>query len=100
MRLVPKNAKQSLVDEGWPNRLLKQYAKKLTELNEIKYYAVDNIVDKFKDLADAHYRKLWLSCSTDEKILLYRLAVAGFCKLAYEKCNAKSYEKENHCYGA
>ena len=74
----PEQVKKCLADEGWPNRRLQEYAKKLAGQEELKTYSVDDIVDQFRDIADAHYRKIWLSCSTDEKILLFRLAEQGF----------------------
>ncbi len=75
---MPEKVRQCLADEGWPNRRLKEYAKKLAGQQMLEKYSVEDIVDQFRDLADAHYRKIWLSCSTDEKIILFRLAQQGF----------------------
>jgi len=36
------------------------------------------ISERVHDLASAHYRRLWLLCSKDEKVLLHRLAQEGF----------------------
>jgi len=69
---------QSLVDEGWPNGLLKDYVKKLLDHGVPPYFKTSDIVDQIRDMANAHYRKIWMTCSTDEKVLLFRLAQEGF----------------------
>lgn len=77
-KICPEKVKQCLANEGWPNRQLQNYAIKLAKQKELKKYSIEDIVDQFRDIADALYRRIWLSCSTDEKILLFRLAEQGF----------------------
>ena len=74
---LKEELKKSLVDEGWPDRCLQEHAKKLASREELREYSAADVVDQVRDLADAHYRRIWSSCSTDEKMLLFMLAQEG-----------------------
>lgn len=72
------DVKYCLVSEGWPNQRLRDYAKALAKREELKTYTAEDVIDQIGDLAAAHYRRIWSSCSTNEKVLLHRLAQEGF----------------------
>lgn len=40
--------------------------------------AVEDIIDQVLDMATPHYRRIWSTCSTNEKVFLFRLAQEGF----------------------
>ncbi|UCE17090.1 MAG: hypothetical protein JSV84_09280 [Gemmatimonadota bacterium] len=75
---MSSEVRSALVSEGWPNRILRDYAETLVSCKELQGYTAHDVVDQFLDLATAHYRRIWATCSTDEKVLLYRLAQEGF----------------------
>lgn len=75
---LPQDVQNSLVSEGWQNRLLKSYAMLLSSCQELGHYTADDVIDQIQDLAAAHYWQIWEACNTDEKVLLYRLAQDGF----------------------
>jgi hypothetical protein len=68
----------TLVSEGWPNSLLRLVGHTLWRREGMRHYDARDVVELFGDFASAHYRRIWSSCSTDEKLLLHRLAQEGF----------------------
>jgi hypothetical protein len=74
---LPEKVQQSLIDEGWPTRFMQDLAIGLATREELGKHTAGDVVDRMLDLADAQYRRIWSSCSTDEKMLLFMLAYEG-----------------------
>ena len=81
----PEDLQQALLDEGTPNSRLQEQALRLAADPGIAGFAPDEVVESMLDLAQAHYRRIWVSCSTEEKILLYRIAKEGFVNRRVEE---------------
>lgn len=77
-KLDNAEVKSWLVYEGWPNQRLGDYARGLAKRKELEIFTAEDVIDQIGDLAAAHYRRIWSSCSTNEKVLLHRLAQEGF----------------------
>ena len=73
----PASETRPFLREGLPNEWLKQLSAvigglKPPEMTDNQEY------EAYGDMAQAHYRRIWMSCSTVEKLLLYRVATDGF----------------------
>ncbi len=75
---LSQEVRDVLVAEGWFNEFLRAVAKTLCHRPELREYDAEDVLEQFEDAAGAHYRRIWWSCSTDEKVLLHRLAAGGF----------------------
>lgn len=78
---VPKSKPEvidTLISEGAFNSTLQEFAKRLSVHEEIMDFDRERVLDNLLDLAYAHYRRIWTSCSTNEKVLLHRIAKEGF----------------------
>jgi hypothetical protein len=75
-RLSPE-MKRVVSTEASPTRVLRAIGNDLwMDANSAKFSPAQ-VVAVFLDQAQAHYRRLWKSCSTVEKLLLYRIAKEG-----------------------
>lgn len=69
---------RGLGHEGWPSLHLRRIVYIVAEEPGIQDLDPHAVIDHVYDLAVPYYRRLWASCSTDEKILLHRLARGYF----------------------
>jgi hypothetical protein len=80
--LMPEDA-DVLADECWMSpyqRILgRRIAPRMGDLEK------DQIVDLVLDHAEAYYRRVWSSCSVEERLLLLRLAQEGFVNWQMEE---------------
>lgn len=67
-----------LISEGWFDSHLEVIAATLCGRKELEDYSAEDVLEQFEDAAGAHYRRIWSTCSTDEKVLLHRLAQGDF----------------------
>jgi len=63
--------------EASPTRVLNAIGAELSKDANFAKLSPAQVVVAFLDQAQAHYRRLWKSCSTIEKLLLYRIAKEG-----------------------
>ncbi|HMB69173.1 MAG TPA: hypothetical protein VKU85_07665, partial [bacterium] len=69
---------QGLAREAWPSAELQDIARDLARSIEARELTPDDLVDHVRDHAVAYYRRIWSTCSTDERIVLFRVAHGGF----------------------
>jgi hypothetical protein len=69
--------KRTLIDEGSVNSAVRKLAVRLARHKDLKDHSPEEIIQLFLDQAKAHYRRLWVSCSSEEKLLLHRIAKQG-----------------------
>jgi hypothetical protein len=68
---------KTLVAECSPNRFMQDLGMRLMSETEIAALPPADVIDVILDLAQAHYRRMWTSCSSEEKLLLFRIAKEG-----------------------
>jgi hypothetical protein len=73
---LPLVIAEVLAAECWASPYQRMLGKRMAP--RIDYLDRDQIVDLVLDHSEAYYRRLWSSCSTEERLLLNRLAQEGF----------------------
>ena len=75
----------TLIGEAWPNSRLYDIGLHIASSDETAAFSRETIIDNFLDLARPHYRRIWSSCSINEKMLLFRIAKEGYANRAAER---------------
>jgi len=68
----------ALNEECAPNEFLRKQKAHVAALAEVQDMSWDDVVATVLDNFQAYYRRMWTSCSSEEKLLLYRIAKEGF----------------------
>lgn len=63
--------------EAAPTAILRRIADQLGQQENFAKLKRDEVVGAMREMASAHYRRLWTSCSTEERVLLHRVASEG-----------------------
>jgi hypothetical protein len=81
-------AEFAIEQETWPTDRLSQIGNLLGSHRQVRGnrdMRHNEVVETILDLAEAQYRRIWTTCSTDEKMLLYRISRGGFVNHAAER---------------
>jgi hypothetical protein len=70
-------ARDALTRESAPTGVLRRFAFHIGHQKRAKAFRRRDVQLSMLDLAQAHYRRLWTSCSSEEKVLLYHIAREG-----------------------
>jgi hypothetical protein len=75
---LPGDVARALAHECWASPPLRRIGRWLAAHRDVRRMTPEQVVDLVLDRAEPHYRRIWSTCSTDEKVLLHRLAQEGF----------------------
>jgi hypothetical protein len=70
--------------EGQPNRFLRRICDDIRESEAFKsgFLTREQILDEIEERASGYYRRIWESCSDDEKVVLGHVALVGLTNAA------------------